>query len=45
MAEADEFAWTTGDIPELSHRRKIAAGGSGEVHEVSPFCKLLTVVV
>lgn len=42
MAEANEFAWITGDVSELSHRRKIAAGGTGEVHEVCVPCKLLT---
>lgn len=28
-----DFQWTTGDQPGVSHRRTIASGGAGDVHE------------
>lgn len=31
----EDFAWITGDDPELSHLEKIAAGSFGEVHMVA----------
>ena len=32
----NEFQWTTGNDVMIFHRRRIAAGGNGEVHEVNP---------
>jgi hypothetical protein len=30
-----DFSWTTGGDENVTHRRFIAAGGFGEVHEVA----------
>jgi serine/threonine protein kinase len=32
----EEYAWIAGGNQMLAHKRKIRAGGSGEVHEVIP---------
>ena len=32
--EDDPFAWTCGDSRIIAHRKSIASGGFGEVHEV-----------
>ena len=32
----NEFEWTTGEDPALSHQRAIASGAYGDVHEVLP---------
>ena len=31
---SNEFEWTTGNDPTIFHRRRVATGGNGEVHEV-----------
>lgn len=33
--EEEDFEWTCGDDERISHRRHIADGGIGEVHEVT----------
>jgi len=36
VSSVDDFTWTLGDdSDQFLHRRKIDAGASGEVHEVS----------
>jgi hypothetical protein len=32
--EDDPYVWTCGDSRIIYHRKSIASGGSGEVHEV-----------
>ena len=34
MAVTNDYSWTTGGDTRLLHRRLIAKGGYGEVHEV-----------
>jgi hypothetical protein len=32
--DTDEFRWTTGNLPNISHVKKIDSGSFGEVHKV-----------
>jgi hypothetical protein len=38
----DDVNWTLGNNSDLSYRRSIDSGATGEVHEVSPNSKLGT---
>lgn len=40
-----DYTWTSGNDSAFNHVRAIAAGGSGEVHEVSPTFKDFKVLI
>ena len=42
-SRAKDFSYTTDQDSSLSHKRKIDAGGYGDVHEVITYCYKLTV--